>query len=126
MYRMAGNQSVIRIADGACLPPDRGNIDYQAFLAWQAEGNEPEPYVPVPVRRSLRKSLVQQRLIDAGKMDAAYAALTSNPTYFARWFAPDRPEVYADDTDALLLLSAIGADAGVIMAAPEPRAPRRI
>lgn len=70
----------------------------------------------VPARRLLRKSIVQARLIDAGLMEAAYAALTANPTYFARWFAPDRPEVYADDPDALILLDAIGADAEAIMA----------
>jgi len=67
-------------------------------------------------RTMVRKSIVQQRLIDAGKMDEAYAALTANPTYFARWFAPDRPQVYCDDPDALLLLQAIGADPEVIMA----------
>lgn len=69
-------------------------------------------------RRTLRKSLVQARLIEAGLMDAAYAALMGNPVYFARWFAPDRPEVFADDPDALLLLAAIEADAEVIMAPP--------
>lgn len=67
-------------------------------------------------RRMIRKSVVQTRLIDAGKMGAAYAALAANPVYFARWFAPDRPEIYADDPDALLLLKAIGADAEAVMA----------
>lgn len=78
-----------------------------------------EPYglLGPTARRKVRKSVVQARLIEAGKMDAAYAALTSNAAYFARWFAPDHPEVYADDTDALQLLASIGADAGAIMAA---------
>jgi hypothetical protein len=67
-------------------------------------------------RRKLPKSVVQARLIAAGKMDAAYLALTSNSAYFARWFAPGHPEVYADDPDALLLLATIGADAEEIMA----------
>ncbi|MBX3583814.1 MAG: hypothetical protein KF810_18150 [Rhizobiaceae bacterium] len=70
-------------------------------------------------RRKVRKSVVQARLIDAGKMDAAYAALTSNPTSFARWFAPDHPEVYADDQGAVALLGSIGADVGAIMAPGE-------
>lgn len=73
----------------------------------------------VPLRTLIRKSIVQQRLIDTGKMNAAYAALTSNATYFARWFAPDRPQVYCDDPDALQLLAAIGADPLVIMAEEE-------
>jgi hypothetical protein len=49
MYQQINNptgqpaQCIKRIADNAFIPFDPANTDYQAYLAWLAEGNTPTP-----------------------------------------------------------------------------------
>lgn len=48
MYKIIKNRdgqadSVIRLADGACIPFDPANTDAQQFAKWLQEGNKPAP-----------------------------------------------------------------------------------
>lgn len=48
MYKLTQSTSIIRKADNAFIPDDLGNTDYQAYLAWVAEGNVAEAADPLP------------------------------------------------------------------------------
>lgn len=49
MYKLIKNyltnetNSVARLSDGASIPFDEANTDYQEYLKWLSEGNEPLP-----------------------------------------------------------------------------------
>lgn len=73
-------------------------------------------------RRTIPKSVVQARANDLGKLGLVMALLLQpeNAVYFARWFAPDWPNVFYDDEQMLLMLGAVGCTAEEIATITAP------
>lgn len=57
-------EGVRRAWDGAYIPPDPRNVDYAEYLAWLAEGNQPDPIDP-PTPEQLAAEAEQEALIAA-------------------------------------------------------------
>lgn len=105
--------------DYVTLPPGENGA---SRIASEAELDEvlaqydlPGPTRP-PRRRMVPKSLVTQRVIDAGKIDQAMAMLQMDWAKFARWVAPDQPAVHFDDPDTVAMVEALELDPEVVMA----------
>jgi hypothetical protein len=54
---------VARVSDNTLIPFDPNNTDYQAYLAWVAEGNTPDPAPEPPAPAELT---AEEKLAAAG------------------------------------------------------------
>lgn len=126
IYCKVENGAVVDRAIFAGAMPDdwpereRWRASDAAQVGWSFDGAAFVPPAPPaadpPPRRLAPKSTIVDRLHAAGKLAAAKAAIDSNLYVRERWYAPDKPAVYADDPETLGLLAAIGADPAVILA----------
>ncbi len=93
-------------------------------LAYEVEPTPPPPPPPAPEpesRRLVSKALIIDRLVEAGKADAAFSAFDAMPrAKREKWNA--RSAVYFDDPDTIALLNLIGADPSAILAPMEDAA----
>lgn len=61
-YRLTRGSPIIRLSDGASIPADSGNADFQKYEMWKAAGNVPEPADNAQVQIPTIVSLCQARL----------------------------------------------------------------
>lgn len=100
-YQITQSETIRRIADNAFIPFDPANTDYQAYLAWLAEGNEPLPVEELPVTwddiRAKRDQLIKGSdwtMIPGATVDQAQWAAY-------RQILRDLPQTYTNPEDVV-------------------------
>lgn len=74
MYKLSNlnpSTSLIRLSDNSLIPPDPLNKDYQDYLAWVDDGNEPFPpdIEPVLIPSSISMRQARLALLSADLLD---------------------------------------------------------
>ena len=77
MYQLT-NSGIKRLSDSAFIPIDNANVDYQAFLAWLAQGNTAQPKDPPSKAELNAPALANLVAIDAKKIRALTDAILNN------------------------------------------------
>ena len=86
MYKHLDAGWILRVADGAHIPPEPTNRDYAEFLAWQSEGGAADPYVP-PVPPDVSRRQFKMALTRIGLRSAVEVAVASADQDTKDWYA---------------------------------------
>jgi len=90
-YKLTTGTSITRTSDGAAIPADPRNMDYQQYLTWVAIGNTPDPAQTVAQAQTARLSM-----FDAAAAAAYTAGFESAASGAPLWYDSD------SDTQAVI------------------------
>ena len=68
-YRLTASTCILRLSDGAYIPPDPANVDYAAYLAWLAANGvirADGAYIPCDINN--RDWIEYQEWLNAGNV----------------------------------------------------------
>ncbi len=112
MYKLPPPPStgVVRISDGAFIPPDERNKHWRAYLAWVAAGNIAAPYVE-PAEVTAAKVEWQRERTEAAELraDTKFQNLTGRtPAQTRNWVENSFPSLtLAEQRDLATIVNAI-------------------
>lgn len=81
MYKYLSPTTILRLADGACIPAADGNSDYEECKRWIAFGNVVQAADPYVAPRITKVTMRQARLalLGAGYLPTINAAIAAMP-----------------------------------------------
>ena len=116
-YTLTALGGVIRTSDGACIPSDPSNADWQAYLSWLAAGSTPDPApVEAPPVPSCQLWQLQALMSPAQWSQVADAVTSLNNAAVSAFFAHGTNVIPANSTTLLELGQAIGLTADQVAA----------
>lgn len=127
-YTLTNGTDVIRDNDGARIHADPTLFDWQAYQAWLADGNTPNPYEPPPPPPLVLDYRQFRALFTAAENQAIMTAAPSNPQLLD-WLLEAAPgsidmssPIVKGGLDALVAAGLLTADreAAILAGTPPP------
>lgn len=105
-YKLIADSTFVQRGDGATIPCDPANIDWQAYQAWLAAGNTPDPAYTLTEAQAAQVAQIQQSCRNAIFAGFTSSALGSAHTYPAK--ETDQLNLNGSVTASLLPIVASG------------------
>lgn len=104
MYKIINDNLIQRLGDGAVIPRDEANKDYQEFLEWERAGGAIEPADPKPVYvpQEVSASQAYAALMGAGLFEQVEAWAADPATNPLHRLAFQKGTTFRRDSPALL------------------------